>query len=209
MGAVSELRAAEHRLTRRMAGWDSFWTRRLLPAVEDAAQHTKLWWGIALLLAVTGGRRGRRAAAAGLTGMAVAEVLSNGVGKRLVPRERPPKEWFHADEVEDRPDSSSFPSGHTAAAVAFTAASPRSGRKPVRCAWRWPSPSPSNGSTAGPTTPATWRRARSSGQSPGPCPTPLPRPCAVCGGSSRRRPRPFVSGRGGRGARDGRRRLPR
>lgn len=26
------------------------------------------------------------------------------------------------DEVEDRPDSSSFPSGHTAAAVAFTAA---------------------------------------------------------------------------------------
>ncbi|WP_330261379.1 phosphatase PAP2 family protein [Streptomyces sp. NBC_00539] len=121
MGAVSELRAAEHRLTRRMAGWDSFWARRLLPAVEDAAQHTKLWWGIALLLAVTGGRRGRRAAAAGLTGMAVAEVLSNGVGKRLVPRERPPKEWFHADEVEDRPDSSSFPSGHTAAAVAFTA----------------------------------------------------------------------------------------
>ncbi|MET9895630.1 phosphatase PAP2 family protein [Streptomyces sp. NPDC006465] len=26
------------------------------------------------------------------------------------------------DEVEDRPDSSSFPSGHTAAALAFTAA---------------------------------------------------------------------------------------
>ncbi|MEV6685879.1 phosphatase PAP2 family protein [Streptomyces sp. NPDC051130] len=121
MGTVAELRAAEHRLTRRMAGWDSFWTRRLLPAVEDAAQHTKLWWGVALLLAATGGRRGRAAAAAGLTAMAVGEVLSNGVAKRLVPRDRPPEEWFHADEVRDRPDSSSFPSGHTAAAVAFTA----------------------------------------------------------------------------------------
>ncbi|MGW7099517.1 phosphatase PAP2 family protein [Streptomyces sp. NPDC054838] len=119
---VPELRAAERRLTRRMAGWDSLWARRLLPAVEDAAQHTKLWWGVAVVLAVAGGRRGRRAAAAGLTGMAVAELLSNGVAKQLVPRDRPPEEWFHADEVRDRPDSSSFPSGHTAAAVAFTAA---------------------------------------------------------------------------------------
>ncbi|MFI5877092.1 phosphatase PAP2 family protein [Streptomyces sp. NPDC051445] len=35
---------------------------------------------------------------------------------------RPPKGWIPHDEVHDRPDSSSFPSGHTAAAVAFTAA---------------------------------------------------------------------------------------
>ncbi|MFF1558477.1 phosphatase PAP2 family protein [Streptomyces sp. NPDC058279] len=121
MRAPPRLRAAERRLTRRMAGWDSFWARRVLPAVEDAARRTKLWWGVALLLAVVGGRRGRAAGTAGLAGMAVAEVLSNGVAKRLVPRDRPPKEWFHADEVRDRPDSSSFPSGHTAAAVGFTA----------------------------------------------------------------------------------------
>ncbi|MFE5620989.1 phosphatase PAP2 family protein [Streptomyces virginiae] len=54
--------------------------------------------------------------------MAVAELLSNGVVKQLVERRRPPKEWVPHDDVEDRPDSSSFPSGHTAAAVAFTAA---------------------------------------------------------------------------------------
>ncbi|MEU9572048.1 phosphatase PAP2 family protein [Streptomyces massasporeus] len=34
----------------------------------------------------------------------------------------PPKKWIPHDEVEDRPESSSFPSGHTSAAVAFTAA---------------------------------------------------------------------------------------
>ncbi|MFC9818093.1 phosphatase PAP2 family protein [Streptomyces virginiae] len=53
--------------------------------------------------------------------MAVSELLSNGVAKKLVQRPRPPKEWIPHDDVEDRPDSSSFPSGHTAAAVAFTA----------------------------------------------------------------------------------------
>ncbi|MFD3875644.1 phosphatase PAP2 family protein [Streptomyces sp. NPDC058623] len=53
--------------------------------------------------------------------MAVAELLSKGVAKKLVERPRPPKEWIPHDDVEERPDSS-FPSGHTAAAVAFTAA---------------------------------------------------------------------------------------
>jgi undecaprenyl-diphosphatase len=40
----------------------------------------------------------------------------------LVERRRPPKEWFPHHEADDRPGSSSFPSGHTAASVAFTAA---------------------------------------------------------------------------------------
>jgi undecaprenyl-diphosphatase len=49
-------------------------------------------------------------------------VAANGVCKRLADRPRPPKEEIPHDEVDDRPDSSSFPSGHTAAAAAFTAA---------------------------------------------------------------------------------------
>ncbi|MFF3215623.1 phosphatase PAP2 family protein [Streptomyces sp. NPDC002886] len=61
--------------------------------------------------------------------MAVAELLSNGVVKQLVERRRPPKEWIPHDDVEDRPESSSFPSGHTAAAVAFTAS--------VGSSWPW------------------------------------------------------------------------
>ncbi|MEU6548573.1 phosphatase PAP2 family protein [Streptomyces sp. NPDC046859] len=90
--------------------------------MEEAAEGTKLWCGAAAVMAWTGGRRGRRAAAAGLAAVGLAQLVSNAVCKQLAERPRPPKEWFPHDEVEDRPDSSSFPSGHTAAAVAFTAA---------------------------------------------------------------------------------------
>ncbi|MET9324180.1 phosphatase PAP2 family protein [Streptomyces sp. NPDC003038] len=129
MRILASLRAGDHRLTQRMASWDSVWARGLLPPVEDAAEHTKLWWAAAFLMVAGGGWRGRRAAAAGVAGMAVAQLLSNGVAKQLVERRRPPQEWIPHGDVEERPDSSSFPSGHTAAAVAFTAA--------VAPTWPW------------------------------------------------------------------------
>ncbi|GHE27610.1 hypothetical protein GCM10018784_77040 [Streptomyces hydrogenans] len=122
MRVAAGLQRRDHQLTRRMASWDSPAARGLLPAVEEAAEHTKLWWAAALVMAVKGGRRGRRAAASGVLAMAVAELLSNGVAKQLVERRRPPAEWIPHGDVEDRPDSSSFPSGHTAAAMAFTTA---------------------------------------------------------------------------------------
>ncbi|MGN3955099.1 phosphatase PAP2 family protein [Streptomyces sp. WAC8370] len=68
-------------------------------------------------MAWAGGWRGRRAAAAGLTAVAVAQLISNGVCKQFVNRPRPPKEWIPHDEVEDRPESSSFPSGHTGSSL--------------------------------------------------------------------------------------------
>ncbi|MEU1039194.1 phosphatase PAP2 family protein [Streptomyces sp. NPDC005907] len=108
-------------MTRRVAGWQSDCARRVLPAVEDAAQHTKLWWGAAAVMSLAGWR-GRRAAVAGLASMAVAELVSNAVLKQVCERERPPKEWISHEDVHERPDSSSFPSGHTAAGVGFTAA---------------------------------------------------------------------------------------
>ncbi|MGW6290509.1 phosphatase PAP2 family protein [Streptomyces sp. NPDC055107] len=129
MEIVTVLRDGDRRLTRWMAAWDSGWARRGLPPVEGAAERTKLWWAAAVVMAAGGGWRGRKAAVAGIASMAVAELLSNGVVKQLVERRRPPKEWIPHDDVEDRPDSSSFPSGHTAAAVAFTAA--------VAPSWPW------------------------------------------------------------------------
>ncbi|KOV96082.1 MULTISPECIES: phosphatase PAP2 family protein [unclassified Streptomyces] len=95
---------------------------KVLSAVEEAAENTKLWCGSAAAMAWLGGWRGRKAAAGGLAALAAAQLISNGLCKQLADRPRPPKEWFPHDEVDDRPDSSSFPSGHTAAAVAFTAA---------------------------------------------------------------------------------------
>ncbi|MGC2996936.1 phosphatase PAP2 family protein [Streptomyces sp. G35A] len=95
---------------------------KLLSGVEEVAESSKLWCGAAVAMACLGGWRGRRAAAAGLVALTAAQLVSNGLCKQLADRPRPPKEWFPHDEVDDRPDSSSFPSGHTAAAVAFTAA---------------------------------------------------------------------------------------
>jgi len=95
---------------------------QVLSVVEETAESTKLWCGAAAMMATLGGGRGRKAAAAGMAALTVAQLASNGVCKQLADRPRPPAEWFPHDEVDDRPDSSSFPSGHTAAAVAFTAA---------------------------------------------------------------------------------------
>ncbi|MGV9941632.1 phosphatase PAP2 family protein [Streptomyces sp. NPDC003401] len=122
MDVRQDLRDGDRRLTRRVASWRSPVARQALSAVEEAARHTRLWWGAAFVMAAAGGGRGRRAAAAGVAGMTAAQLVANGVLKQLRYRRRPPKEWIPHEGVHDRPDSSSFPSGHTAAAVGFTAA---------------------------------------------------------------------------------------
>ncbi|MFF5447237.1 phosphatase PAP2 family protein [Streptomyces sp. NPDC012888] len=119
-GAAERLLAWDRALTRRAASWQGVWATKVLPAVEGSAEHTKLWLGTAALLALAGGARGRRAALAGVAGMWTGQVFG-GAAKHLWDRRRPPERLVPHDRVEERPDSSSFPSGHTAAAVAFTA----------------------------------------------------------------------------------------
>lgn len=122
MGTMADLRDGDRLLARRAIGWGPPWVRRVAPAVEEAAEHTKLWWATAAAMAAFGGWRGRAAAAAGVAAMATAQVLSNAVAKPLYRRRRPPREWVPPEELQERPDSSSFPSGHTAAAFAFAGA---------------------------------------------------------------------------------------
>ncbi|MEW2574915.1 phosphatase PAP2 family protein [Streptomyces syringium] len=122
MRLLDDFRRLDRRLTRRVASWDSAGARQVLPAVESAAEGTKLWWGTALVMTVVGGRSERTAAAAGVVSMLASQLIANAVCKQLYARRRPPGELIPHDGVEDRPDSSSFPSGHTAAAVGFTAA---------------------------------------------------------------------------------------
>ncbi|MFJ1811293.1 MULTISPECIES: phosphatase PAP2 family protein [unclassified Streptomyces] len=122
MRVMADLRAGDRRLARRSIACGPPWVRRVAPAVEEAAEHTKVWWVTAGTMAALGGWRGRTAAAAGVTSMVVAQVLSNAVVKKLYSRQRPPREWVPAEDLQDRPDSSSFPSGHTAAAFAFAGA---------------------------------------------------------------------------------------
>ncbi|MFI6495618.1 phosphatase PAP2 family protein [Streptomyces sp. NPDC050564] len=122
MRLLAGMRDGDRRLAKRMASGGSPGLTRFLSAVEEAAEGTKLWCGAAAVMTWLGGWRGRKAAAAGLASMVVAQLASNGACKQLADRPRPPMEWNPHGEVGDRPDSSSFPSGHTAAAVAFSAA---------------------------------------------------------------------------------------
>ncbi|MFJ4525731.1 phosphatase PAP2 family protein [Streptomyces sp. NPDC088810] len=122
MRLLAVLRDVDRSLSKQVARRTPPGVGKVLSAVEEAAESTKLWCGSAAAMAWLGGWRGRKAAAGGLAALTVAQLISNGLCKQLADRPRPPKEWFPHDEVDDRPDSSSFPSGHTAAAVAFTAA---------------------------------------------------------------------------------------
>ena len=122
MGAMADLRDGDRRISRQVIARGPSWMRRVAPAVEEAAEHTKVWWAAAAAMTAVGGWRGRTAAVTGIAAMATAELLSNAVAKQLCRRRRPPTEWVPPEHLRDRPDSSSFPSGHTAAAFAFTGA---------------------------------------------------------------------------------------
>ncbi|MFD3841703.1 phosphatase PAP2 family protein [Streptomyces sp. NPDC058642] len=122
MGTTADLHDEDHRLARRAIASGPPWVRRAAPAVQEAAEHTKLWWAAAAAMAAFGGWRGRTSAAAGVAAMTTAQVLSNAIVKSLYRRARPPAEWVPQEELDERPDSSSFPSGHTAAAFGFAGA---------------------------------------------------------------------------------------
>ncbi|RSN17051.1 phosphatase PAP2 family protein [Streptomyces sp. WAC 01325] len=122
MRLLTGLQDADRALTKGAASRIPTGLGKALSAVEEAAESTKLWCGAAAAMAWVGGWRGRKAAAAGLGALVMAQLASNGLAKQLTDRPRPPEEWIPHDETADRPDSSSFPSGHTTAAVAFTAA---------------------------------------------------------------------------------------
>ncbi|MFF4845576.1 phosphatase PAP2 family protein [Streptomyces collinus] len=122
MRLLTGVRDADRSLSKQAASRIPPGVGKVLSAVEESAESTKLWCGAAAVMAWLGGWRGRKAAGAGLGALVMAQLVSNGLCKQLADRPRPPKKWFPHDEADDRPDSSSFPSGHTAAAVAFTAA---------------------------------------------------------------------------------------
>ncbi|MFI0988008.1 phosphatase PAP2 family protein [Streptomyces exfoliatus] len=91
--------------------------------LSHTADHSKISFALAAGLALVPGRP-RRAALVGVGAIGVASAAANLLGKRLVRRRRPDREA--ARVVTGRhvpmPDSASFPSGHTASAVAFATA---------------------------------------------------------------------------------------
>lgn len=102
-----------------VAGWSPPFLDKVVPALSIAATYSRLWMGIAAVFAVFGGTKGRKTAVEGMAAIGVTSFLANVVGKRLVPRARPTDPVPEQRELKD-PDSSSFPSGHTASAAAFS-----------------------------------------------------------------------------------------
>lgn len=117
--ALSKIRQADREVFDAVAAWKSPILDKVMPALSIAASFSRLWTGVALVFAVFGGRRGRKAAVEGMVTIGVTSFLANLVLKNLVPRRRP------TDPVPEQrrlrqPESSSFPSGHTASAAAFS-----------------------------------------------------------------------------------------
>ncbi|MEU9859873.1 phosphatase PAP2 family protein [Streptomyces sp. NPDC047971] len=94
-----------------------------LRRLSRAADHSKISFTVAAALAVVPGRP-RRAALAGVGAIAVASAVANLVGKRVIRRSRPDREAARVavGRHVPMPASASFPSGHTASAVAFATA---------------------------------------------------------------------------------------
>lgn len=93
-----------------------------MPRLTGLADYSKLWVGIAALLAPRGSPRARRAATRGLTTLAATSLIANQVAKRLNRRPRPSLVRVPLARVAGRiPTSTSFPSGHAASAAAFAA----------------------------------------------------------------------------------------
>jgi undecaprenyl-diphosphatase len=117
--ALVELNEADVALFQAVAGYQSPFLDRAMPVLSEAANNSKLWIGIAALMAIFGGRKGRSTAAEGLAAVGVTSAVANLAAKNLVRRKRP------QSAVPERrrliqPESSSFPSGHTASAAAFS-----------------------------------------------------------------------------------------
>jgi YegS/Rv2252/BmrU family lipid kinase len=94
---------------------------RVMTTASTLANRSRLWIAVAALLAATGRRRPRTAAASGLAGIGVAATLVNGPLKFAWRRDRPPitVPGPRGAPLLPLPRTFSFPSGHSASAAAF------------------------------------------------------------------------------------------
>jgi len=92
-----------------------------LVRISRAADHSKIWLSVSVLLAATGGRP-RQAALVGVAAVAATSAVVNAAAKPLVRRERPSRIDSVRTHVVRMPTSASYPSGHAASAFAFSSA---------------------------------------------------------------------------------------
>ena len=118
---LRELGALDLSVYRAIAATPSPALDEPLRRLSDVATRSKLWLAIAGVLALVGGRTGRRAALTGVAAIAVDSAVVNLVGKTWVGRPRPDRIEAGVPELRwvEMPASPSFPSGHAASGFAF------------------------------------------------------------------------------------------
>jgi undecaprenyl-diphosphatase len=92
-----------------------------LRRLSNSANYSKIWIAAAAVISVLGGRPGRRAALSGLVSIGVTSAVVNQGVKRLADRPRPDRDGEDVPEARfvHMPESTSFPSGHSASGFAF------------------------------------------------------------------------------------------
>lgn len=116
---IGRLVALDEAVFSAVASWEAPALDDTMPVLSEVANHSKLWMGTSLLLAAFGGTRGRRTAIEGMAAVGITSALANLVLKGLTRRTRPGSPVPEERRLE-QPTSTSFPSGHTASAAAFS-----------------------------------------------------------------------------------------
>ena len=92
----------------------------VMPRLTRAADHSKLWFAIAVAMGAVGSASARRGVMRGVVSLAVTSLVTNQVAKRIWQRPRPDHSRIPLPRRSRRmPTSHSMPSGHSASAAAF------------------------------------------------------------------------------------------
>jgi membrane-associated phospholipid phosphatase len=122
--ALHELGEVDRAVYRAIAATPSPTLDEPLRRISTLANNSALWVGVSGVLLVAGGRTGRRAAVTGLVALGVNSAIVNLPMKFAGRRSRPDREGAGVPRQRwvPMPTSTSFPSGHSASAFAFTEA---------------------------------------------------------------------------------------
>jgi membrane-associated phospholipid phosphatase len=119
--ALHELGAVDRAVYRAVAVTPTPHLDKTFRQLSTVANYSRLWLGIGAAIATLGGRRGRRVALEGVLAIGATSATVNLGIKPLARRQRPVRAdpAPFAGRFVAMPESTSFPSGHSASAFAF------------------------------------------------------------------------------------------
>jgi undecaprenyl-diphosphatase len=119
--ALRELGAVDRAIYQAVAVTPTPHLDRAFRQLSETANYSRLWLGMSAVIATLGGRRGRRAALEGVLAIGATSATVNLGIKPLAHRRRPdrPDPALFEARLVPMPESTSFPSGHSASAFAF------------------------------------------------------------------------------------------